>query len=297
MQSAAQLLSKAYSCQKNRVNGLYLRQIQSVTRAATAVTHSHTKLSLTVRAPLDDAARWRADRSSSPCRRSPRCQSLRPPTLLRARPTTARRKCGQDRRGGTKIKRKKGQIGAALWGLDKNAIEKNQLRIWEELREASERREADEASGKSPRRTTTPSPVSEGVQGRLRRSRRGLRPAVALNKQLEDKGSSPRRSGGTTTMFKYQRNVSCLRAGAKTVKRKRGRVPNRRAAAGAGFSYDVLPHNSYSKVARHLSETGRLSHRRRARSVAPSITREDLSPSSISRSATTRGARRFCQAR
>ena len=25
---------------------------------------------------------------------------------------------------------KKGQIGAALWGLDKNAIEKNQLRIW-----------------------------------------------------------------------------------------------------------------------------------------------------------------------
>ena len=63
-------------------------------------------------------------------------RSQRPPTLLRARPDD----CPEDVwerivEAEQKSREKKGQIGAALWGLDKGAIEQNQLRIWEELKE------------------------------------------------------------------------------------------------------------------------------------------------------------------
>ena len=55
-----------------------------------------------------------------------------------------------------KSREKKGQIGAALWGLDKSAIEQNQLRIWEELRNARQRREADEAKAGTRRASNNP---------------------------------------------------------------------------------------------------------------------------------------------
>ena len=62
--------------------------------------------------------------------------SQRPPTHLRARPDDCPEEVWERIvEAEQKSREKKGQIGAALWGLDKNAIEKNQLRIWEELRE------------------------------------------------------------------------------------------------------------------------------------------------------------------
>ena len=62
--------------------------------------------------------------------------SQRPPTLLRARPDDCPEEVWERIVEAERNSReKKGQIGAALWGLDKNAIEQNQLRIWEELRE------------------------------------------------------------------------------------------------------------------------------------------------------------------
>ena len=56
--------------------------------------------------------------------------STRPPTHLRARPDDCPEEVWERIVEAERTSReKKGQIGAALWGLDKNAIEKNQLRI------------------------------------------------------------------------------------------------------------------------------------------------------------------------
>ena len=82
--------------------------------------------------------------------------STRPPTLLRARPDDCPEEVWQRIVEAERNSReKKGQIGAALWGLDKGAIEQNQLRIWEELKER-------QASGARPtkKRPEEPAPSS-----------------------------------------------------------------------------------------------------------------------------------------
>ena len=168
--------------------------------------------------------------------------STRPPTLLRARPDDCPEEVW-DRivEAEQKSREKKGQIGAALWGLDKNAIEQNQLRIWEELRER-------QASGAKPtkKRPEEPAPSSNNPFAGVMKAFKdvydeadamGYAQAVALNKQLEDKGvlSKAKRRDDDDVQIPEER-VVFEEPVRKTVKRKRGKGAKPKSRKGAGFS-------------------------------------------------------------
>ena len=167
--------------------------------------------------------------------------STRPPTLLRARPDDCPEEVWERIvEAEQKSREKKGQIGAALWGLDKNAIEQNQLRIWEELRER-------QASGaKPPKRTAQPEkPNNNPFAGVMKAFKdvydeadaMGYAQAVALNKQLEDKGvlSKAKRRDDDDVQIPEER-VVFEEPARKTVKRKRGKGAKPKSRKGAGFS-------------------------------------------------------------
>ena len=166
--------------------------------------------------------------------------STRPPTLLRARPDDCPEEVW-DRivEAERNSREKKGQIGAALWGLDKGAIEQNQLRIWEELKEKK-------ASGAKPtKRTEEPAPSSNPFAGVMKAFKdvydeadaMGYAQAVALNKQLEDKGvlSKAKRRDDDDVQIPEER-VVFEEPVRKTVKRKRGKGAKPKSRKGAGFS-------------------------------------------------------------
>ena len=119
----------------------------------------------------------------------------RPPTLLRARPDDCPEEVWERIVEAERNSReKKGQIGAALWGLDKGAIEQNQLRIWEELRERQE-------SGAKPTKRTEPAPSNNNPFAGVMKAFKdvydeadamGYAQAVALNAKLEGQGILPK---------------------------------------------------------------------------------------------------------
>lgn len=167
--------------------------------------------------------------------------STRPPTLLRARPDDCPEEVWERIVEAERTSReKKGQIGAALWGLDKNAIEQNQLRIWEELRER-------QASGaRPPKRKEQPEkPNNNPFAGVMKAFKdvydeadaMGYAQAVALNKQLEDKGvlSKAKRKDDDDVQIPEER-VVFEEPVRKTVKRKRGKGAKPKSRKGAGFS-------------------------------------------------------------
>ena len=163
------------------------------------------------------------------------------PTLLRARPDDCPEEVW-DRivEAERNSREKKGQIGAALWGLDKNAIEQNQLRIWEELRERQE-------SGAKPTKKPEPTPSNNPFAGVMKAFKdvydeadaMGYAQAVALNKQLEDKGvlsKAKRRDDDDDGIQLPQERVVFEEPVRKTVKRKRGKGAKPKSRKGAGFS-------------------------------------------------------------
>ena len=162
------------------------------------------------------------------------------PTLLRARPDDCPEEVW-DRivEAERNSREKKGQIGAALWGLDKNAIEQNQLRIWEELRERQE------SGAKPTKRTEEPAPSNNPFAGVMKAFKdvydeadaMGYAQAVALNKQLEDKGvlSKAKRRDDDDVQIPEER-VVFEEPARKTVKRKRGKGAKPKSRKGAGFS-------------------------------------------------------------
>ena len=168
-------------------------------------------------------------------------RSQRPPTLLRARPDDCPEEVW-DRivEAERNSREKKGQIGAALWGLDKGAIEQNQLRIWEELRERQE-------SGAKPtkKRPEAEAPSNNPFAGVMKAFKdvydeadaMGYAQAVALNKQLEDKGvlSKAKRRDDDDVQIPEER-VVFEEPVRKTVKRKRGKGAKPKSRKGAGFS-------------------------------------------------------------
>ena len=169
--------------------------------------------------------------------------SQRPPTLLRARPDDCPEEVW-DRivEAEQQSREKKGQIGAALWGLDKGAIEQNQLRIWEELRERQE-------SGAKPTKKPEPAPSSNNPFAGVMKAFKdvydeadamGYAQAVALNKQLEDKGvlsKAKRRDDDDDDGIQLpQERVVFEEPVRKTVKRKRGKGAKPKSRKGAGFS-------------------------------------------------------------
>ena len=166
-------------------------------------------------------------------------RSQRPPTLLRARPDDCPEEVW-DRivEAEQQSREKKGQIGAALWGLDKGAIEQNQLRIWEELRERQE-------SGAKPTKKPEPAPSNNPFAGVMKAFKdvydeadaMGYAQAVALNKQLEDKGvlSKAKRRDDDDVQIPEER-VVFEEPVRKTVKRKRGKGAKPKSRKGAGFS-------------------------------------------------------------
>ena len=165
--------------------------------------------------------------------------SQRPPTLLRARPDDCPEEVWERIVEAERNSReKKGQIGAALWGLDKGAIEQNQLRIWEELRERQE-------SGAKPTKRTEPAPSNNPFAGVMKAFKdvydeadaMGYAQAVALNKQLEDKGvlSKAKRKDDDDIQLPQER-VVFEEPVRKTVKRKRGKGAKPKSRKGAGFS-------------------------------------------------------------
>ena len=167
--------------------------------------------------------------------------SQRPPTLLRARPDDCPEEVW-DRivEAERNSREKKGQIGAALWGLDKGAIEQNQLRIWEELKEKK-------ASGAKPtKRTEQPATTNNNPFAGVMKAFKdvydeadamGYAQAVALNKQLEDKGvlSKAKRKDDDGIQLPQER-VVFEEPARKTVKRKRGKGAKPKSRKGAGFS-------------------------------------------------------------
>ena len=168
--------------------------------------------------------------------------SQRPPTLLRARPDDCPEEVWERIVEAERNSReKKGQIGAALWGLDKGAIEQNQLRIWEELRERQE-------SGAKPtkKRPEEPAPSNNPFAGVMKAFKdvydeadaMGYAQAVALNKQLEDKGvlSKAKRRDDDDDVQIPQERVVFEEPVRKTVKRKRGKGAKPKSRKGAGFS-------------------------------------------------------------
>jgi hypothetical protein len=166
--------------------------------------------------------------------------SQRPPTLLRARPDDCPEEVWERIVEAERNSReKKGQIGAALWGLDKGAIEQNQLRIWEELRERQE-------SGAKPTKKPEPAPSSNNPFAGVMKAFKdvydeadamGYAQAVALNKQLEDKGvlSKAKRRDDDDVQIPEER-VVFEEPVRKTVKRKRGKGAKPKSRKGAGFS-------------------------------------------------------------
>ena len=170
--------------------------------------------------------------------------SQRPPTLLRARPDDCPEEVW-DRivEAERNSREKKGQIGAALWGLDKNAIEQNQLRIWEELRERQE------SGAKPTKRTEQPATTNNNPFAGVMKAFKdvydeadamGYAQAVALNKQLEDKGvlsKAKRRDDDDDDGIQLpQERVVFEEPVRKTVKRKRGKGAKPKSRKGAGFS-------------------------------------------------------------
>ena len=166
-------------------------------------------------------------------------RSQRPPTLLRARPDDCPEEVWERIVEAERNSReKKGQIGAALWGLDKGAIEQNQLRIWEELRERQE-------SGAKPTKKPEPTPSNNPFAGVMKAFKdvydeadaMGYAQAVALNKQLEDKGvlSKAKRKDDDDIQLPQER-VVFEEPVRKTVKRKRGKGAKPKSRKGAGFS-------------------------------------------------------------
>ena len=165
--------------------------------------------------------------------------STRPPTRLRARPDDCPEEVW-DRivEAEQQSREKKGQIGAALWGLDKGAIEQNQLRIWEELRERQE-------SGAKPTKKPEPAPSNNPFAGVMKAFKdvydeadaMGYAQAVALNKQLEDKGvlSKAKRRDDDDVQIPEER-VVFEELARKTVKRKRGKGAKPKSRKGSGFS-------------------------------------------------------------
>ena len=166
--------------------------------------------------------------------------NTRPPTLLRARPDDCPEEVW-DRivEAEQQSREKKGQIGAALWGLDKGAIEQNQLRIWEELRERQE-------SGAKPTKKPEPAPSNNNPFAGVMKAFKdvydeadamGYAQAVALNKQLEDKGvlSKAKRKDDDDVQIPEER-VVFEEPVRKTVKRKRGKGAKPKSRKGAGFS-------------------------------------------------------------
>ena len=170
--------------------------------------------------------------------------STRPPTILRARPDECPEEVW-DRivEAERNSREKKGQIGAALWGLDKGAIEQNQLRIWEELRERQE------SGAKPTKRPEEPAPSSNNPFAGVMKAFKdvydeadamGYAQAVALNKQLEDKGvlsKAKRRDADDDDGIQLpQERVVFEEPVRKTVKRKRGKGAKPKSRKGAGFS-------------------------------------------------------------
>ena len=170
--------------------------------------------------------------------------SQRPPTLLRARPDDCPEEVWERIVEAERNSReKKGQIGAALWGLDKNAIEQNQLRIWEELRERQE------SGAKPTKRTEQPATTNNNPFAGVMKAFKdvydeadamGYAQAVALNKQLEDKGvlsKAKRRDDDDDDGIQLpQERVVFEEPVRKTVKRKRGKGAKPKSRKGAGFS-------------------------------------------------------------
>ena len=165
--------------------------------------------------------------------------STRPPTRLRARPDDCPEEVWERIvEAEQQSREKKGQIGAALWGLDKGAIEQNQLRIWEELRERQE-------SGAKPTKKPEPAPSNNPFAGVMKAFKdvydeadaMGYAQAVALNKQLEDKGvlSKAKRRDDDDVQIPEER-VVFEEPVRKTVKRKRGKGAKPKSRKGAGFS-------------------------------------------------------------
>ena len=165
--------------------------------------------------------------------------SQRPPTRLRARPDDCPEEVWERIVEAERNSReKKGQIGAALWGLDKGAIEQNQLRIWEELRERQE-------SGAKPTKKPEPAPSNNPFAGVMKAFKdvydeadaMGYAQAVALNKQLEDKGvlSKAKRRDDDDVQIPEER-VVFEEPVRKTVKRKRGKGAKPKSRKGSGFS-------------------------------------------------------------
>ena len=166
--------------------------------------------------------------------------SQRPPTLLRARPDDCPEEVWERIvEAEQQSREKKGQIGAALWGLDKGAIEQNQLRIWEELRERQE------SGAKPTKRPEEPAPSNNPFAGVMKAFKdvydeadaMGYAQAVALNKQLEDKGvlSKAKRRDDDDVQIPEER-VVFEEPARKTVKRKRGKGAKPKSRKGAGFS-------------------------------------------------------------
>ena len=167
--------------------------------------------------------------------------STRPPMRLKARPDDCPEEVWERIVEAERNSReKKGQIGAALWGLDKGAIEQNQLRIWEELRERQE-------SGARPtKRPEEPAPSNNPFAGVMKAFKdvydeadaMGYAQAVALNKQLEDKGvlSKAKRRDDDDDVQIPQERVVFEEPVRKTVKRKRGKGAKPKSRKGAGFS-------------------------------------------------------------
>ena len=168
-------------------------------------------------------------------------RSQRPPTLLRARPDDCPEEVWERIVEAERNSReKKGQIGAALWGLDKGAIEQNQLRIWEELRER-------QASGAKPTKRKKEQPEKtnnnpfSGVMKAFKdvydeADAMGYAQAVALNKQLEDKGVLSKAKRKDDDVQIPEERVVFEEPARKTVKRKRGKGAKPKSRKGAGFS-------------------------------------------------------------
>ena len=165
----------------------------------------------------------------------------RPPTRLRARPDDCPEEVWERIVEAERNSReKKGQIGAALWGLDKGAIEQNQLRIWEELRERQE------SGAKPTKRTEQPQQTNNNPFAGVMKAFKdvydeadamGYAQAVALNKQLEDKGvlSKAKRKDDDDVQIPQER-VVFEEPVRKTVKRKRGKGAKPKSRKGSGFS-------------------------------------------------------------
>ena len=162
-----------------------------------------------------------------------------PPTLLRARPDDCPEEVW-DRivEAEQQSREKKGQIGAALWGLDKGAIEQNQLRIWEELRERQE------SGAKPTKRPEEPAPSNNPFAGVMKAFKdvydeadaMGYAQAVALNKQLEDKGVLSKAKRKDDDVQIPEERVVFEEPARKTVKRKRGKGAKPKSRKGSGFS-------------------------------------------------------------